>query len=115
VIALPGQETAAGLAAELGTEALLADNLTDLFLAAVGDDAEAALGLAGEELTAAAEPGGAMLDPAADARADELAAKTGLILRKTRQELGHGTPPCASSPRGELPAFICSSYPAIVD
>ena len=80
MIALPEQETAANLTAELGTEMLPVDNLTDLFLAAVGHDAEAAGGLLSQELTAATEPGRTMLNPAADARANELATKTRLIL-----------------------------------
>jgi hypothetical protein len=80
VIALPGQETAADLLAELRAEALLADERTDLFLAAVGHDAEAAGGLGGEALATTAEPGRTMLDPAADVRANELATKTGLVL-----------------------------------
>jgi predicted RecB family endonuclease len=80
VIALPGEEAAANLTAELGTEMLPVDDLTDLFLAAVGHDAEAAGGLLSQELTAATEPSGTMLDPAADARANELATKTRLIL-----------------------------------
>ena len=79
MIAFPGQETAADLTAEPGTEALPVDNLTDLFLAAVGHDAEAAGSLLSQELTAATEPGGTMLDPAADARANELATQARLI------------------------------------
>ena len=80
VIALPRQETATDLTAELGTEMLPVENLTDLFLAAVGHDAEAAGGLLSQELTAATEPGGTMLDPAADARANEPATQARLIL-----------------------------------
>lgn len=80
MIALPGQETAADLLADLGTELLLMDDLTDLFLAAVGHDAEAAGSLLSQKLTAAAEPGRTMLDPAADARANEPATQARLIL-----------------------------------
>jgi hypothetical protein len=80
VIALPGQEAAADLTADLGTEMLPVDDLTDLFLAAVGHDAEATGGLLSQALAAAAEPGRTMLDPAADARANELATKARLIL-----------------------------------
>ena len=87
--------------AELGTEMLLVvENPTDLFLAAVGHDAEAAGGLLSQELTAATEPSRTMLDPAADARANEPATQARLILGIMRQELGHETPPCASSPGG---------------
>ena len=56
------------------------DDLTDLFLAAVGHDAEAAGGLLSQELTAATEPSRTMLDPAADARANELATQARLVL-----------------------------------
>ena len=80
MIALPGQETAADLLADLGTELLPVDDLTDLFLAAVGHDAEAAGGLGGEALATTAQASGTMLDPAADARANELATQASLIL-----------------------------------
>jgi hypothetical protein len=85
VIALPGKEAAADLLADLGTEMLLVENLTDLFLAAVGHDAEAAGGLLSQELTTATEPGRTMLNPAADARTDELATQARLVLRITGQ------------------------------
>ena len=85
MIALPGEEAAANLAAEVGTEMLLVNERADLFLAAVGDDAEAASGLLSQALAATTEPGRTMLDPAADARANELATQTGLILRIMRR------------------------------
>ncbi|MGB5926103.1 MAG: hypothetical protein WBH01_08470 [Dehalococcoidia bacterium] len=114
MVAIPGEEASADPLADLGTEASLADPGADFLLAPVRPDGEAPPGLLGEPGTAATEPSRTMLDPAADARANELAAQARLILGITGQELGHGTPPCASSTRGDLPAFISPSYPAML-
>jgi len=110
MIAIPGEEAPADPLADLGAEAILADPGAHFLLAPVRPDGEAAGGLLSETLAAAAEPSLAVADAAADAGADELATQAGLILGITGQQNGHETPPCASSPRGELPAFISHSY-----
>jgi hypothetical protein len=114
MIAIPGEEAPADPPADLGAEAGLSDTGAHFLLAPVRLEGEAAAGLLGQPLLAQAGACRAVADPAADAAADETATKARLKIGVMGRNdgLGHETPPSASSPsRGELPAFISSSYP----
>ena len=101
-----GEKTSPDTLAEAGTEASLADLVTDMTPATIELDGEAAHGLSGKTSTGTAETCRAMLNPAADTGALKGTTETGSEMRITRQKLGHETPPSASEPRGGLPAFI---------
>jgi len=111
MIAIPGEEASTDPLADLRTEIVLADPGAHFLLTPVRLDGEAPPSLLSQALAAATEPGLTMLDPAADARADELATETGLILGKTGQQLRHETPPCASSPQGGTACFYFPQLP----
>jgi len=100
MIAIPGEEAAADPLADLGAEASLADSGANLLLTPVCLDGEAPPSLLSETGAGAAEPSLAMAHPATDARALETAAKTGLQLGITGQNLRHEPPPSASGPWG---------------
>jgi hypothetical protein len=98
MISIPGEKAAADPLADLGAEASLADSGANLLLTRVRPDGEAPPSLLSQMGAGAAEPGLAMAHPATDARALKTAAKTGLQLGITGQNLRHEAPPSASNP-----------------
>jgi len=92
-IAVLGEEAAAAVVTDGGTEALLLDPLAELFLLAVGAGGEAALALVLEQTVGAALAGRAMADTTADGRALKGATETWSDMRIMDCNLGHGAPP----------------------